>query len=163
MPEKRVHVALYVMTMGYWKDVRERLGGGNPEAYEDDYVCAGCFDDEGLKGFIEGEASAKTCTFCGAESEEPIAAPLVEVLLYINEILGREYDVAENKLPRDEGQYIGRVWATRELLEYRLGIELPNDEDSTLMDALCDGLGERLWCDKHPFSLSDDEADVQLG
>lgn len=136
--------------------MREQLGGGNPEAYEGACVCAGCFADEGLKGCIEGAARAKTCRFCGAESDEPISAPLVEVLLHIKESLDREYDVAENKLPYDERQYVGKVWTTRELLDH-LGIELPNDEDGSLMDALCDGLGERLWCDKHPFSLSDDQ------
>ncbi len=143
--------------MGYWKDIIERLGGGNPAAYEDAYVCAACFEDEALKGFVEGEAAARTCTFCGTGSDEPIAAPLVEVLLYIKESLDREYDVAENKLPRDEGEYIGQVWTTQELLAYHLGLKLPNDKDGTLMDALCDGLGDRLWCDKHPFSLSDDQ------
>ena len=25
------------------------------------------------------------------------------------------------------------------------------------MEALCDGLGDRAWCRKHPFSLTDDE------
>ena len=36
--------------MGYWKHVWEQLGGGNAEAHEDEYVCAACFDDEGLSG-----------------------------------------------------------------------------------------------------------------
>lgn len=141
--------------MGYWKDVIERLGGGNPASYEDDHVCAQCFDDQGLKDFVEGEVQARTCKFCGTESDEPIAAPIVEVLLYINECLGREYDGAENKLPRAEGGYIGETWTTQELLESQL--ELPNDEDATLMEVLCDGLGDRAWCRKHPFSLTDDE------
>lgn len=145
--------------MGYWKDVRERLGGGNPEAHEDEYVCAGCITDEGLQGFIEGEACAKVCSFCEAESEEPLAAPLVEVLLYMNECLAREYDVAENKLPFEsaEGGYIGQVWTTQELLDDLLCDDLPNDDDGELMDALCDGLGDRAWCRRHPFSLTDDE------
>lgn len=143
--------------MGYWKEVRERLGGGNPEVHEDEYVCAACIEDESLKGFIESEAHARVCTFCGTESSDPIAAPIVEVLLYIRECLDREYDVAENKLSFDEGEYIGTVWTTRDLLESHLGLELPNDDDGTLMDTLCDGLGERAWCDKHPYSLTDDE------
>jgi len=143
--------------MGYWKDVIERLGGGNPAEYEDHYVCAECFGDHSLKDFIEGESQAKTCTFCGVESDEPIAAPIVEVLLYINECLEREYDVAENKLPYEsaEGGYIGETWTTEELLGSYL--ELPNDDDGTLMEALCDGLGDRAWCRKYPFSLTDDE------
>ena len=114
--------------MGYWKDVTERLGGGNPAEYEEDHVCAQCLDDPGLQDFIKGEVQAKTCTFCGTESDEPIAAPIVEVLLYIAECLDREYDVAENKLPYEsaEGGYIGETWTTQEVLESHL--ELPNDE-----------------------------------
>ena len=68
-----LQINAYVMTMGYWKDARERLGGGNPDGYEHDYVCPGCFDDEGLKRFIEGEATAKICTFCGAGSDERLS------------------------------------------------------------------------------------------
>ncbi len=75
--------------MGYWKDVRGRLGGGNPEAHAHDYVCAACVDDDGLRGLIESEARANCCTFCGAESADPIAAPLVEVLLHINDVYRR--------------------------------------------------------------------------
>jgi HEPN/RES N-terminal domain 1/RES domain len=148
-----------MVSVGYWKDVIERLGGGNPTAYENIYVCAGCFDDRSLKDFIEGEALGKTCTYCGAVADEPIAAPLVEALLHIKECLDREYDVAENKLPYEsaEGGYIGEVWSTQELLDAHLGEELPNDEDGKLMDALCDGLGDRVWCRRHPFSLTDDE------
>ena len=143
--------------MGYWKDILERLGGGNPVAHEDEYVCGECFEDEGLKGLIETEAQANVCTFCGAESDEPIAAPLVEVLLYIRECLDREYDEAVNRLTYDEGEYMGQVWGTREVLEDHLGLGLPRDDDGALMDALCDGLGERPWCRRHPYSLTDDE------
>ena len=125
----------------------------------DKYICAACVDDVGLCDFIENEVHARACTFCGAESADPIAAPLVEVLLYINECMGREYDVAENKLPYEsaEGGYIGQVWTTMELLESHLGEALPNDDDGILMETLCDGLGDRAWCQKHSFSLTDDE------
>jgi hypothetical protein len=142
--------------MGRWKEAIERLGGGDPAAYEDDYVCVACFEDRAIKDFVEGEAQAKCCSFYGACSNEPIAAPFVEVLFYIKESLDREYDDAGNKLPRDEGEYIGEVWSTRDLLEDHLG-GLPNDDDGRLMDALCDGIGERAWSRNHPFSLTLDE------
>ena len=145
--------------MGYWKEVIECMGGGNPQLYADAYVCAGCFDDQSLKDIVESAAEHKVCTYCGAESDEPISTSLVNVLLHIKESLDREYDAAENRLPYEsaEGGYIiGEVWSTQELLETQLGT-LPNDEDGTLFDALADGLGRRAWCRRHPFSLTDDE------
>ncbi|MCY4138621.1 MAG: HEPN-associated N-terminal domain-containing protein [Rhodobacteraceae bacterium] len=145
--------------MGYWKDVRLRLGGGNPEAYDHDYVCAECFADEGLSGFVAGEAHWNACTYCGAEAEEPIAAPLVEVLLYITECFTNEYDTAENRLTYDNeaGEYVGETWTTKDLLELHVAADLPNDEDGDLMEALCAGLAGRLWCRSRPYSFSDDE------
>ena len=144
--------------MGYWKEVAGRLGGGNLLAHENEYVCGACLKDEGLCGFIESEAYATACTFCGAESTDPIAAPLVEVLLYIKECLSREYDVAENCLSYDSemGSYLGETWSTMDVLETHLGDVISN-EAGGLMDALCDGLGDRAWCRLHPYSLTDDE------
>ena len=145
--------------MGFWKDVRFQLGGGNPEAYENEYVCAACFDDRGLQDFVDCEACVTDCTFCGAESNVPIAASLIVVLLYVHECLSREYDIAGNNLTYDgeSGSYLGQVWTTTDLLQLHLGESLPNDEQGALMKALCDGLGEHVWCRQHPYSLMTDE------
>ena len=76
-----------------------------------------------------------------------------EVLEYIDECLRREYDMAEECLPYEtaEGGYIGKTWTTYDLL---LEECLPNDESDELLTALRDGLGDRVWCEKHPFSLT---------
>lgn len=144
--------------MGYWKEMRERLGGGNPAAYADRYVCGDCITDEGICDLVQAEACSASCSYCNAVSDVPIAAPILEVLLHMNESLAREYDVAENKLPFEnaEGGYIGQVWTTREVLDEHLGDSLPNDV-GTLMDTLCDGLGDRSWCRRSPFLITDDE------
>lgn len=145
--------------MGYWKDVWMQLGGGNAEAHKDEYVCAACFSDKGLRGFVEGVASENVCSFCGTESTERTAAPLVPVILYINECLCGEYDAAENQLSYDRelGGYLGETWTTMDLLDEHLGHALPNDDDGRLLEALWDGLGQRVWCRNHPLSLTRDE------
>ena len=142
--------------MGQLKDLNERLGGGNPLAHAGEYVCASCLGDDGLRDLIERETCEHFCTFCEAESTDPIAASLIEVLLYMNECLDREYDDAANWYSYDEGEYVGRVWTTMDVLERELGGGLPND-DGTLMDALCDGLGDRAWCPSRPYSLTEDQ------
>ena len=145
--------------MGYWKDVWTQLGGGNAEAHVDEYVCSACFADKGLRDFVEESATENICSFCGAESADRIAVSLVPVLLYINECLLSEYDAAENQLSYDSesGRYLGEAWETMELLESHLGHALPNDDDGRLMEALEDGLAERVWCRKRSLSLTGDE------
>ena len=54
-------------------------------------VCGECFTDEGIKGFIEENATDEECAFCGAVSEKPIAASIREVAEFTEEGLRREY------------------------------------------------------------------------
>lgn len=140
--------------MGYWKDVIESIGdGSNPEPYAQCYVCADCFADAGLRSLIDQNAQSKRCSYCRRESPIAIAAPIICIFIHLNESLQREYDLAANRLPYEsrEGGYFGETWDTFDLLSNLL--TLPND-DGTLLVALCDGLGDRTWCRRHPFSLS---------
>ena len=57
--------------MGYVKEMIERLGGGYPPD-PDISVCAGCFEDKGLKDFIKGSAGSTSCSFGGTKSDEQI-------------------------------------------------------------------------------------------
>ena len=144
--------------MGYWKDVQERIDSGVYE-HEDDYVCVDCFDDDGLKNFVKADAKNKDCTFCGAQGDHPIAAPFLNVIAHMSNCLAREYDIAENVLPYEgaEGGFQGTVWTTYELLTDELRFDLPNDGDNRLLGAIENALGERSWCDAHPFLLSDSD------
>lgn len=123
--------------------------------HEDEFVCADCFDDEGLQAFVEGAATECKCSFCGAEDEEPIAAPVEEVADYINDCLYAEYDDAANCLPYDssEGGYLGVTWNTWELLADEVELSLPND-DGSLFDAICSAVDDNAWCERNPFSLN---------
>ena len=98
-------------------------------------------------------------TFCDAQEDDLISAPFLDVIGYISECLAREYDTAENCLPYEsaEGGYQGTVWTTYELLIDQLELELPNDHEDRLLDAIADALGDRAWCDAHPFILADSD------
>jgi hypothetical protein len=54
-------------------------------------VCGECFSDGGIKGYIEENSTDEECSFCGATSEEPIAAPIREVAEFIEKGICREY------------------------------------------------------------------------
>jgi hypothetical protein len=121
-------------------------------------VCVGCFGDDDIQAFIRSEADSTACDFCGRRSRtRPIAAPLDEVFDFIFEAVEREYDRAVNALGWDgeNGGYQGAHWDSRDLLE-QIGLELPND-DGQLIDILVECLGDEVWCERHPYSLREDE------
>jgi hypothetical protein len=135
---------------------------GFPSVDPDLCVCADCFGDEGLKGFVTAHANSSECSFCGATAEADIAAPLDEVVEHMLACLARDYDdPASAGMVYDsaEGGYQGQVWDTYDFLAYELALELPNDKDQRLFNALCDGLGsQQLWCTRHLYSLGPDAA-----
>lgn len=128
------------------------------KALDEVFVCADCFSDEGLKEYVENEATELTCTFCSAESEDPIAAPVTKVAGYINERLYEEFDLAENCLSWDneDKKFMGETWTTYELLADVVGLDLPND-DGSLFDAIGSEVDDNTWCRKHPYSLDNVE------
>jgi hypothetical protein len=112
-------------------------------------VCAECIDDEGIKAFIESAAAYEECSFCGAESDEAIAASLDEVVRYMEERLDEEYDDPANY----GGNYISETYDTQDVM-FQAGLELPNDNDRRLFNAICARFDKTLWCDPHPYGLS---------
>lgn len=124
--------------------------------YDHRFVCASCFTDEGIKGFIEGALKSNECSFCGTEADEPIAAPFKDVATHINESLYQEYDDAANCMSyvSADGGYQGETWPTYELLMDVIALELPRDEDESLSKALVDRLDDNAWCQRNPYSLT---------
>jgi hypothetical protein len=125
----------------------------------DGSVCGSCLGDCGLADFVEGIATDLQCDFCGQESEtDPIAAPVDEVVSYMEECISREYEDPANSVGWDsgEGGWQGAsVLHTDDLLSDELGLELPNDDDGKLLDVLCEGLGgaAREWVRIDPYGL----------
>ncbi len=123
------------------------------------FVCRDCFGDDDLRNFAEFAAAAKQCDFCGAQSNDPIAAPLNDVAERIFQSLSAEFENPANSLPYDsgEGGYQGITYSTEELLRDEIGLDLPRD-DGRLLEALTraiDDLEEspQLWSERDPFGL----------
>ena len=56
----------------------------------DEFVCAECFGDQGMKDFCRAHAESENCDFCGAKASEPIASPLDEVVEHITNIPSKQ-------------------------------------------------------------------------
>ncbi len=141
-------------------DNRDHLNG-YPSVDPELRVCADCLGDEDLKVYVRGHADAKECSFCGATSEEEIAAPLTVLVDHMQVCLGDHYDDPDNAgmvYESAEGGYQGEVWDTHEFVQWHLGLDLPNDKDGKLLGAICDGLGDHLWCSAYLYALSPGEA-----
>jgi HEPN/RES N-terminal domain 1/RES domain len=121
------------------------------------YVCPACVGDAALKAFIESEAENEECSFCGATSEEAIAAPLDELISYIQSCISKEYDDPANCMGycSQEGGYLGETFNSHEIL-YEIDLELPND-DGSLFSAISQGLSDQLWCRRNPYGMSRNE------
>jgi hypothetical protein len=120
-------------------------------------VCGACFTDEGIKGFIEENATDHECSFCGATSEEPIAASIREVAEFIEEGIRREYgnpdECGMSWDSEDQRYHPGNTYDTTDLVSDL--VDLPNDHDGELFDAICYNFDNGLWCDIDQYRLSD--------
>jgi hypothetical protein len=112
-----------------------------------------------LQAFIRDHAEETECDFCGAVSEEPIAAPFDDVMEHINSCIGGHYDDPANAgLPYEtaEGGYQGETFTTEELFD-EVGLDFPKDKNDQLRNAVALGLSNDLWCEAEPFRLNRDQ------
>ena len=119
------------------------------------YVCTKCFPeiDKGIGSFIDNNASSNVCSFCSSEGKDPIAVSLRDLGDFMRECLESEYDDAANWLPYEsaEGGFQGTTWDTYDLIYDHLQVDVESDE---LRSALLDAIGDQIWCERNPFSLS---------
>jgi len=123
----------------------------------DEPVCAKCFGDEDIRGYIHGFNGPPGCSFCGL-SDAP-TAPLDLVAEHMRACLTQFYGFAVNQLPYEskEGGYQGEHWNTFELLLEVLTLDLPREHDDILLSTLSDRITEELWCRYDWLSLDYDE------
>ena len=121
-----------------------------------EFVCGECFSDEGLQKFCGDHAESNDCDFCGATADEPIAAPLGEVLDYIHRCVYQFYDDPANAglaYESAEGGYQGTTYLTDEIFE-ELELDFPKDKADRLRSLVEQSFYHDLWCAVDPYGLT---------
>ena len=124
---------------------------------ESKFVCAECFEDLGIRDFIEQNAMSTRCSFCDVSQNDVAVASFYDVVEHIETSLFYEWDNADNWLGYEsrEGGYQGYWVDTEELLRFETELELPRDVDDKLMDQIVDLLPDYAWCELDPYTIND--------
>jgi len=127
-----------------WMEEQERL-----YHQSDDAVCSDCFDDLGIKAFIEDNIECNECSVCGRTDEEPIAATADKVMEFFLERVGRYYEDANNSAPYSsaEGGWLITTWSMHEIVFNELYAIAEQETLEWLYDHLKDDVAfcERDW------------------
>jgi hypothetical protein len=122
----------------------------------DKYVCASCFSDYAIAGFIEENCVNDVCSYCGKTGEENIAADINEVMELIVEGLRQEWgDPNDEGMSYEsaEGGWLGEVLDSWELLFDRISLGV---EDDNLMSDIHESIADKQWCQKNLYGLLPD-------
>ena len=119
-------------------------------------VCAQCFTDMAIRDFVTARTTTNECDYCGRSGEQPIAAPIDDVLELMAEGLSVEWGDAVDELPYEsaEGGYQGKAYDTWEFFDDVVGF--PSENDGVREDIVSAFRG-RLWCQRNYFSLSEQD------
>jgi hypothetical protein len=148
--------------MGFHKEQLIRAADRKltPGATDGKYVCADCFDDDALQRVVSKNIGSEVCSFCGAQSDDGIAAPLEVVMEHFSQCILRYYDDAANCLLFEsaEGGYQGTTFDRWDLLD-EIGIDdyLAEGRDK-LKDAIGESLEDTTWCEGDPGALRPHES-----
>ncbi|MCD5976742.1 HEPN-associated N-terminal domain-containing protein [Pseudomonas quasicaspiana] len=120
---------------------------------DDAYVCAGCYQEEGVKKFIKRYSVLGKCSYCGRKKK---VCPLNDVIEHIAGCIRLEWGDPNNEgLPwesREGGWQFGNVCDTWDLLH---DLEL-TCESETLNDDIIGAFHQSEWCRVNPYSVSPD-------
>jgi Zn ribbon nucleic-acid-binding protein len=139
----------------YWLEQQER--GYNAV---DGHICADCVSDSHLEAWINANASANECSFCGATSKKPIAADFEDFVGVV--VSGIRFDWND---PDDEGimfvsadgGYQADLTSTWDILgDYGV------TDNSDVFDALLDSINNTNWVDRD-YYIGDDSQRLVWG
>lgn len=145
--------------MGYWKDLLIEQQERGYASLGDKFVCARCFSDYALAGFVTENASGKHCDYCGRSSRrKAIAVAIDDVLAEIASGIWSEWGAPEDEgVPYEsrEGGWQGTVISSWELFYDEIEDPFSNDE---LREDVIGAFGDNQWCQKDFYSLRPEDA-----
>jgi len=140
--------------VGYAKDQwLKELEQGYSTIRSDKAVCDECFEDEAIQQFVRDNADETKCSYCGRESEQPIAVSINEVLELISESLQTEYADPVEENARDDGEWVIEPRDTDDVLA---GLD-PITDNMDVYDDIIQAFGTAAWVDKPLWGPSEDD------
>jgi HEPN/RES N-terminal domain 1/RES domain len=128
--------------MGLAKEA-EMAAGARGFDFLDGAVCCQCVADPAIVAFVADNATESRCDFCGRSAAEPIACEADLVLDLVSRSIKAEYNLVENELLFDEGDYQGSYYDTADLLDCELYQPLGDGEFAA---AVRRAAREKYWC-----------------
>lgn len=120
-------------------------------------ICINCFEDVGLKKFIEKNQSHSTCSYCESDEDEKVIACDFDTVLehILSSITQNWTDPASAGVPYEtaEGGYQLPTMTTEELL-WHIDFNITSGE---LSDDICAAIHNQEWCARDPYSLAEHE------
>ncbi|SMN14906.1 hypothetical protein CRYPA_1043 [uncultured Candidatus Thioglobus sp.] len=131
-----------------WLEEQERGYSSN----EEKTVCSNCFDEYGLKQFIEEHQTHSSCSYCETDNEVA-ACELDSLIEHILTSIHLEWGhPADEGLRWEGGWQFSTVYDIWDLLD---NIGLDNIHGDTYED-ICNSIHNQEWCERNPGSLSTD-------
>jgi hypothetical protein len=124
----------------------------------DDTVCVECFDDSGIKGFIQDNAEVTFCSICERASPTPNAVAADRLLAYFLETVDEHYEDANGSAPYDseaENGFAVRTFGLYELIYNTLPDIAPYETLEWLYSKLKDDV---VYCEKDWQVMTQGEA-----
>jgi hypothetical protein len=109
-------------------------------------ICAECVSDSFLAEWIEANATATVCRFCGRDGDEPIAASFDEFVGLVVGAIGFDWNHPDNEgimYVTADGGYQAAVSDIYDVLD---GIDI--SEDAEVIEALIESIDDNGWVER---------------
>jgi len=146
--------------MGYHKNLLIRQNELGFSTLGDKYVCSECVSDIHIQNYIEENATADKCDYCGAEDEDTLAAEVDLIMKFIMTGIKYEWGNPDDEgvgYDSREGGYLGvEIYDGWDFTESVLYSEVGINSDS-LFEDIREALMDTNWCKVDPYGSTLDE------